>query len=181
MLFNWNSSFSYFFVNFPWCSMGITHIFIFFHFLCYSMETCFFSFHQYSILFNGNHWNIQFFVNFPCYSIQWCNDALKLNRAEIPLCSTGHCPLWGRCPANHHLHSQTYKAGQWVSLTTYCPWATGLEMRKAWRDRPFVDQSVVHLFVNPLKLWYTSITLLPNNITAQQNYCPCSTKVHLNL
>ena len=36
------------------------------------------------------------------------------------LCSTGLCPLWGRCPASHS-NSQPCKAGQWVSLTTYCP------------------------------------------------------------
>jgi len=46
-------------------------------------------------------------------------------RTKVPLCSTGHRPLRGRCPATHHLQSPTYTAGQRVSLTTYCPWATG--------------------------------------------------------
>ena len=44
---------------------------------------------------------------------------------KVPLCSTRHRPLWGRCPATHHLQSPTWKAGQRVTLTTYCPWATG--------------------------------------------------------
>ena len=30
----------------------------------------------------------------------------------------------GRCPASPHYNSQSFKAGQRVSLTTYCPWAT---------------------------------------------------------
>ena len=47
------------------------------------------------------------------------------DRTKVPLCSTGHRPLQGRCPAYHHLQSPTYKAGQRVSLTLYCPWATG--------------------------------------------------------
>ena len=42
---------------------------------------------------------------------------------ESPLCSTGLCPLQGRCPASHS-DLQPCKAGQRVSLTTYCPWAT---------------------------------------------------------
>ena len=46
-------------------------------------------------------------------------------RTKVPLCSTGHRPLRGRCPATDHLQTPTYKAGQRVSLTTYCPWATG--------------------------------------------------------
>ena len=43
---------------------------------------------------------------------------------KAPLCSTGLCPLRGRCPASSHSISQSHKAGQRVSLTTYCPWAT---------------------------------------------------------
>ena len=43
---------------------------------------------------------------------------------RFPLCSTGLCPLWGRCPASSHSNSQSLKAGQRISLTTYCPWAT---------------------------------------------------------
>ena len=46
-------------------------------------------------------------------------------RTIVPLCSTGHRPLRGRCPATLHSNSQSLKAGQRVSLTTYCPWATG--------------------------------------------------------
>ena len=48
---------------------------------------------------------------------------------KVPLCSTGHRPLRGRCPATHHIQSPTYEAGQRVSLTTYCPWATGCKFR----------------------------------------------------
>ena len=39
-------------------------------------------------------------------------------------CSTRHCPLWGCCPASSHSNLQSCKAGQRISLTTYCPWAT---------------------------------------------------------
>ena len=42
-------------------------------------------------------------------------------------CSTGLRPLRGRCPASSHSNSQSCKAGQQVSLTTYCPWATGFQ------------------------------------------------------
>ena len=45
-------------------------------------------------------------------------------RTKVPLCSAGLCPLRGRCPASPHSNSQSGKAGQRVSLTTYCPWAT---------------------------------------------------------
>ena len=55
----------------------------------------------------------------------------RMDERKVPLCSTGHCPLWGRCPATHHLQSPTYKAGQRVSLTAYCPWATGCLCRIA--------------------------------------------------
>merc|ERR1711911_316231 len=44
-------------------------------------------------------------------------------RTKVPLCSTGLRLLWGRCPASHS-DLQPCKAGQRVSLTTYCPWAT---------------------------------------------------------
>ena len=44
---------------------------------------------------------------------------------KSPLCSTGHCPLLGHCPASSHSNSQPWKVGQWVSLTTNCPWGTG--------------------------------------------------------
>ena len=50
-------------------------------------------------------------------------------RTKVPLCSTGHRPLRGRCPATHHLQSPTFIAGQRVSLTTYCPWATGFILK----------------------------------------------------
>ena len=43
---------------------------------------------------------------------------------KVPL-STQLCSLWGRCPASPHSNSQPCKAGQLVSLTTYCLWATG--------------------------------------------------------
>ena len=43
---------------------------------------------------------------------------------KVPLCSTGLCALRGLCPAYSYSDSQSCKAGQWVSLTTYCPWAT---------------------------------------------------------
>ena len=79
-------------------------------------------FHQFSMFFNENYWSIHFLSIF--HVIQWCNGALKPSRAEVPLCSTGHRLLRGRCPANHHLQSQTYWAGQRESLTTYYPWAT---------------------------------------------------------
>merc|ERR1712115_141540 len=49
---------------------------------------------------------------------------LQAGRTKVPLCSTGLRPLWGRCPASPHSNSQSLKAGQRVSLTTYCPWAT---------------------------------------------------------
>ena len=42
---------------------------------------------------------------------------------ESPLCFTGLCPLPSRCSASHS-NLQPCKAGQRVSLTTYCPWAT---------------------------------------------------------
>ena len=48
----------------------------------------------------------------------------QAGQTKVPLCSTGLRPLRGRCPAYYHLRSPTYKAGQRVSLTTYCPWAT---------------------------------------------------------
>ena len=47
----------------------------------------------------------------------------QAGRTKVPLCSTGLRPLWGRCPASPHSNSQSRKAGQWVSLTTYCSWA----------------------------------------------------------
>ena len=75
---------------------------------------------QFSMLFNGN---FTFFYYFFQISML-CNCALKPNLPEVPPCSTGHRPLRGRCPANDQLHSPTYKAGQRVSLTTHCPWAT---------------------------------------------------------
>ena len=49
---------------------------------------------------------------------------LQAGRTKVPLCSTGLRPLRGRCPASPHSNSQSLKAGQQVSLTTYCPWAT---------------------------------------------------------
>merc|ERR1711895_286613 len=57
----------------------------------------------------------------------WLNHSFKAfqaGRTKVPLCSTGLQPLRGRCPASPHSDSQPCKAGQRVSLTTYCPWAT---------------------------------------------------------
>ena len=51
-------------------------------------------------------------------------DGQTNGRMKVPLCSTGLRPLRGRCPASPHSNSQSLKAGQRVSLTTYCPWAT---------------------------------------------------------
>ena len=48
----------------------------------------------------------------------------QAGRTKVPLCSTGLRPLRGRCPATFHTNSQSCKAGQRESLTTYCPWAT---------------------------------------------------------
>ena len=48
---------------------------------------------------------------------------------KSPMCSTGPCPLQGRCPASHS-DLQPWKAGQRVSLTMYCPWATCYFMKK---------------------------------------------------
>ena len=45
-------------------------------------------------------------------------------QTKVPLCCTGLRPLWGRCPASSYFNSQSCKAGQRVSLTTNCPWAT---------------------------------------------------------
>ena len=64
----------------------------------------------------------------------------RLSPAEPPpLCSTGHRPLWVRCPAYYHLWSSTYEAGQRVSLTTYCPWATG----SSFHPTPFTHQGTL--------------------------------------
>ena len=54
---------------------------------------------------------------------EW-TDGRTDGRTKVPLCSTGLRPLRGRCPASSHSNSQSCKAGQRVSLTTYCPWAT---------------------------------------------------------
>ena len=40
------------------------------------------------------------------------------------LTSTELRPHQGHCPASPHSNSQSLKAGQRVSLTIYCPWAT---------------------------------------------------------
>ena len=152
MLFNWNSTFFSFFINFPYYSMGILYLLHFlsiFHaiwwkllhihtirwesnifplfvsFLCYltgilhfliflsifhgvqwglhifsyffifyaiQWKLVFFSFHQYSMLFNGNHWNIQFFVNFPCFQF---NGAMVLSN---PIVQKPPCVLQGIVP-----------------------------------------------------------------------------------
>jgi len=44
--------------------------------------------------------------------------------------------LFFRCPASSHSNPQSCKAGQRVSLTTYCPWATGWLMRYGPTDGP---------------------------------------------
>ena len=43
---------------------------------------------------------------------------------ESHVSSAGLCPLWGHRPASPHSNLQSCKAGQRVSLTTHCPWAT---------------------------------------------------------
>ena len=55
-------------------------------------------------------------------------------QTKVPLCSTGHHPLQSRCPATHHLQSPIYEAGQRVSPTTYCPWATGSDLKSDLSD-----------------------------------------------
>ena len=45
---------------------------------------------------------------------------MQMDEQSLP----GLHPLWGRCPASSHSNLQPCKAGQRVSLTTYCPWAT---------------------------------------------------------
>ena len=62
---------------------------------------------------------------------------LEAGKNKFPLCSTGHRPLRGRCPASPHSNSQSLKAGQRVSLTTYCPWATCLQL-----DSTFVELTI---------------------------------------
>ena len=56
--------FFHFFINFPYHSMGITHV-------CHFLS-----------IFHTSQWKIlkfSFFVNFPCYSmVQWCNGAMVL-------------------------------------------------------------------------------------------------------
>ena len=47
-----------------------------------------------------------------------------MNEQTKVSCSTRLHPLWGRCPSSSHSNLQWCKAGQRVSLTTYCPWAT---------------------------------------------------------
>ena len=56
---------------------------------------------------------------------------LQVGQTKVPLCSTGLCPLRGRCPASPHSNSQSLKAGQRVLLTTYCPWVTGFYFNKS--------------------------------------------------
>ena len=40
----------------------------------------------------------------------------------VHICHLIPCSLF----SSHHIHWQTFKAGQRISLTTYCPWATCL-------------------------------------------------------
>ena len=51
---------------------------------------------------------------------RWMN-----RQTKVPRCSTGLRLLWGHCAASSLSNSQSCKAGQWVRLTTYCPWVTG--------------------------------------------------------
>ena len=46
------------------------------------------------------------------------------NTPSISPCQRPRTPLWGRCPATPDSNSLSCKAGQRVSLTTYCSWAT---------------------------------------------------------
>ena len=55
-------------------------------------------------------------------------------RTKVLLCSMGLCPLWGRCPASSHFNLQPCKAGQRVSLTKYCPWATCSLCHSYWGE-----------------------------------------------
>ena len=73
---------------------------------------------------------------------------------KFPLCSTGLCPLQGRCPASSHSNSQSCKAGQRISLTTYCPWVTCFFLGKVLKNTGnlFIRLSVctsVRLYVRP--------------------------------
>ena len=54
--------------------------------------------------------------------MQWCSQTWSSR--SPPVFYRTSSPL-GRRPTNHHLRSHSHKAGQRVSLTTYCPWATG--------------------------------------------------------
>ena len=47
----------------------------------------------------------------------------RTNKQNSP-CSTELYPHRGLCPAPSHSNLHSCKAGHWVLLTTYCPWAT---------------------------------------------------------
>ena len=136
MLFNGSSPFLHFpsiFHTIQWAFytcfilLSISHAMRWKRCICFHFSSIF-------ILFNGNSLNLFIACQFPMFfnwnssfSSSFCHFSLvfKPNQAGVPQCSTGQHSLWWRCPTYHHLHSQTYKAGQRVSLTTYCPWATG--------------------------------------------------------
>ena len=50
------------------------------------------------------------------------SDGQTNKQTKVLLCSTGLCPLRGHCSAFPYSNSESCRA--WVSLTTYCPWAT---------------------------------------------------------
>ena len=75
---------------------------------------------------------------------------------ESALCSTELHPLWGRCPASPNSYSQSCKAGQWVSVTTYCPWAT---CYSCWF--PLVKNLRGSMSCNNWSIWPESISWCP--------------------
>ena len=78
---------------------------------------------------------------------EWTN-----GRTKVPLSSTGLCPLWGHCPA-FHSNLQPCKAGERVSLTTYCPWATCWMSNRPW------------LFLSGFKSCYLDLNLGLHDLT----------------
>ena len=69
-------------------------------------------------------------------------------QTKVPLCSTGLCPVWGRCPASPHCNLQSWQVaqGQYVVSDTRCPALHDCELvweeagQRPWRGRSPVDQ-----------------------------------------
>ena len=59
-------------------------------------------------------------------------------QTKVPLRCARFCPLWGHCPASFDFTSKSCKAEQRVSLTTYCPWASGSLFFPWWHKRDSV-------------------------------------------